>query len=168
MNLVGERVVLRPERPEDAEILAQGLVDDPALGTMMGMEPEEETADFFRGSVGGDEPWFVITDPATGDILGEIGVVDISRRHRRAGLSLLVLPAHRRAGVAREAIELVVGWAQGELGLHRIELHTLADNLPIQGLAEAAGFVREGVLREYRFERGRFVDNLVYARLPVS
>ena len=55
--------------------------------------------------------------------------------------------------------------AQGELGLHRIELHTLPENAPMQGLAEASGFVREGVLRDYTFERGRFVDNVLYARL---
>ena len=77
-----------------------------------------------------------------------------------------MLPASRRAGVGREAIELLVGWAQSELGLHRIELHTLPENAPMQRLAEASGFMREGVLRDYAFERGRFVDNIVYARLP--
>jgi RimJ/RimL family protein N-acetyltransferase len=35
-------------------------------------------------------------------------------------------------------------------------------------LAEASGFTREGVLRDYAFERGRFVDNIVYARFPAS
>ena len=36
----------------------------------------------------------------------------------------------------------------------------------MQRLAEKSGFVREGVLRDYAIERGRFVDNLVYARFP--
>jgi len=36
----------------------------------------------------------------------------------------------------------------------------------MQRLAEASGFMREGVLRDYTFERGRFVDDVVYARLP--
>jgi RimJ/RimL family protein N-acetyltransferase len=36
----------------------------------------------------------------------------------------------------------------------------------MQGLAEAAGFEHEGILREYTFERGRLVDHVVYARLP--
>jgi RimJ/RimL family protein N-acetyltransferase len=76
-----------------------------------------------------------------------------------------VLPGSRRTGVGRDAIELVVGWAQSELGLRRIELRTLSENVPMRGLAEAAGFTREGVLRDYAFERGRFVDNVVYARL---
>jgi ribosomal-protein-alanine N-acetyltransferase len=107
----------------------------------------------------------VIAHPRSGEQIGEIGLVGISWPNRRAGLSILVLPGSRRSGIGREAIELLVGWAQAELGLHRIELRTLPENAPMQGLAEASGFVREGVLRDYAFERGRFVDHIVYARI---
>jgi [ribosomal protein S5]-alanine N-acetyltransferase len=176
VRLVGDRVVLRLARREDADALAQGFVEDPTLGEMLGLESHEENAEWLRGTFPEDgqtekEPgsyWFVITHPDSGELIGEIGLVDISWPNRRAGLSVLVMPSSRRAGVGREAIELLVGWAQGELGLHRIELHTLPENVPMQGLAEAAGFVREGVLRHYGFERGRFVDNVVYARIKAS
>jgi RimJ/RimL family protein N-acetyltransferase len=174
MRLVGERVALRLARPEDAEALAQGFVDDPNLGAMMGMDPEQENAEWLRSTFPTDDQsgeerdayWFVIAYPESGEPIGEIGLVDISWPDRRAGVSILVLPGSRRDGIGREAIELLVGWAQGELGLHRIELHTLPENAPMQCLAEAAGFVREGVLRDYAFERGRLADHVVYARLP--
>jgi RimJ/RimL family protein N-acetyltransferase len=174
VRLVGERVVLRPARPEDADALAEGFADDPTLGAMLGMEPHEENADWLRSTFpedgqSGEERksyWFVIAHPQSGEPIGEIGLVGISWPNRRAGLSIFVLPGSRRSGIGREAIELLVGWAQGELGLHRIELRTLPENLPMQGLAEASGFIREGVLRDYAIERGRFVDNIVYARIP--
>lgn len=174
MKLLGERVVLRLARPEDADALAQGFVDDPTLGAMLGIEPEDENAAWLRstfpddGQHAGQRPahWFVIAQPESGEVIGEIGLVGISWPNRRAGVSILVLPGSRRAGVGREALELLVGWAHGELGLHRIQLHTLPENTPMQRLAEASGFVREGVLRDYTFERGRFVDNVAYARLP--
>jgi RimJ/RimL family protein N-acetyltransferase len=174
VRLVGERVVLRPERPEDADALARGFADDPTLGAMLGIEPDEENAEWLRGMLPEDGQtreerkayWFAITHPESGEVIGEIGLVGISWPNRRAGVSLLVLPRSRRAGVGREALELLVGWAQGELGLHGIEVHTLLENAPMQRLAEASGFTREGVLRDYAFERGRFVDNIVYARLP--
>jgi GNAT superfamily N-acetyltransferase len=73
--------------------------------------------------------WFAMAHPQRGELMGEIGLVGISWPNRRAGLSILVLPASRRAGIGREAIEVLVGWAQGELGLHRIELHTLSETL---------------------------------------
>jgi RimJ/RimL family protein N-acetyltransferase len=174
VRLVGERVVLRLARPEDADALAEGFADDPTMGEMLGMEPHEENAEWLRSTFPADgqsdeerkDYWFVIAHPQSGEPIGEIGLVGISRPNRRAGLSILVLPGSRRSGIGREAIELLVGWAQGELGLHRIELRTLPENLPMQGLAEASGFMREGVLRDYAVERGRFVDNVVYARIP--
>jgi RimJ/RimL family protein N-acetyltransferase len=159
-------VVLRPARPEDADALAQGFADDPSLGAMLGIEPEEENAQWLRGRFPADGQnderrtayWFAIAHPESGEPIGEIGFVGISWPSRRAGLSILVLPGFRRAGVGREAIELLVGWAQGELGLHRIQLHTLPENAPMQRLAEASGFVREGLLWDYSSERGRFVE----------
>lgn len=174
VRLIGERVVLRCERPEDADALAQGFVDDSTLGAMLGIEPDQENAEWLRSALAPDgQPdedrkayWFAMVHPQSGELLGEIGLVGMSGANRRAGLSILVLPRSRRTGVGREAIELLVQWGQSELGLHRIELHTLPENTPMQRLAEASGFTREGVLRGYSFERGRFVDNIVYARLP--
>jgi ribosomal-protein-alanine N-acetyltransferase len=174
VTLVGQRALLRFARPEDADALAQGFADDPTLGAMLGIEPEEENAEWLRSTFPQDSQhgeqrtayWFVIAHPESGELIGEIGLVDISWPNRRAGVSILVLPGSRGAGVGREAIELLVGWAHGELGLHRIQLHTLPENIPMQRLAEASGFVREGVLRDYSIERGRFVDNAVYARFP--
>ena len=175
MRLIGEKVVLRLARPEDADALAQGFVDDPTLGAMLGIEPEDENAEWLRSTFPEDGQhgkqhtsyWFAIAHPESGELIGEIGLVGISWPNRRADVSVLVLPGSRRAGVGREALELLVGWAHGELGLHRIQLHTLPENTPMQRLAEASGFVREGVLRDYTFERGRFVDNVVYARFPL-
>jgi ribosomal-protein-alanine N-acetyltransferase len=174
IRLVGERVVLRPARLDDADVFAQGLIDDPTMGAMLGMEPGHENAEWLRSTFTEDaqdgerrkDYWFAITLPESGESIGEIGLVGISWPSRRASVSILVLPGSRRTGIGREAMELLVRWAQGELGLHRIQLHTLPENAPMQGLAEASGFVREGVLRDYGFERGRFVDNVVYARLP--
>ncbi|HEU4487794.1 MAG TPA: GNAT family protein [Actinomycetota bacterium] len=174
MRLVGERVVLRLARPEDADAIAQGFVDDPTLGAMLGIEPDQQNAEWLRSTFPEDDQngaerkayWFAIAHPESDEPIGEIGLVEISWPDRRAGLSILVLPGSRRVGVGREAIELLVAWAHGELGLHRIELHTLPENAPMQSLAEASGFMREGVLRDYTFEGSRFVDNVVYARLP--
>ena len=140
----------------------------------MGMDPDQENAEFLRSTFPQDDQdgekresyWFVIADPESDVTIGEIGLVDISWPNRRGGVSILVLPGSRRGGVGREALELLVRWAQGELGLHRIELHTLPENAAMQGLAEASGFMREGVLRDYSVERGRLVDNVVFARLP--
>jgi RimJ/RimL family protein N-acetyltransferase len=175
VRLVGERVVLRPVRVEDADVLAQGFADDPTLGAMLGIEPEQENADWLRRTFPADEEtaerpksqWLAIADPQSDDPIGEIGLVGISWPNRRAGLSIFVLPGARRDGVGREAIELLMAWAHGDLGLHRVEIRTLPENTAMRALAEASGFIQEGVQRDYTYERGRFVDHVVYTRFPV-
>jgi RimJ/RimL family protein N-acetyltransferase len=172
--LAGERVGLRLERSEDADALAQGFADDASLGAMIGIERDQENAEWLRTALSEDRKGgvkrtvyrFVMVRPHTIEVIGEISLTGISWPSRRARLGILVLPGFRRAGVGREAVELLVDWAQRELGLHRIELHTAPENAPMQGLAQACGFTREGILQHFAFERGHFVDNVVYARLP--
>jgi RimJ/RimL family protein N-acetyltransferase len=140
---------------------------------MLGMDPHEENADWLRSTFPAegeedDQPksyWFAIADPESDVAIGEIGLVGISWPNRRAGLSIFTLPASRRSGAGREAIELLVGWGQRDRGLHRIEIRTLPENVAMRALAQAAGFAYEGILRDYAFERGRFADHVVFARL---
>ena len=50
-------------------------------------------------------------------------------------------------GLMKEAARAVVRFAFDELELHRLELHAGVENIASIKVAEAAGFVREGVLR---------------------
>jgi len=50
VRLVGERVVLRLVRPENADALAEGFADDPTMGAMLGIEPDHENADWLRST----------------------------------------------------------------------------------------------------------------------
>jgi RimJ/RimL family protein N-acetyltransferase len=55
----------------------------------------------------------------------------------------------RGRGAATIATRLVTGWAFKSLGVERINLTTDPANLPSQGVAERAGFSREGLLRAW-------------------
>ena len=51
------------------------------------------------------------------------------------------------------------------LGLHRVQLETLADNDAMIGTAKAAGFTLEGTTRASSWVSGQFHDELVYGLL---
>ena len=73
-----------------------------------------------------------------------------------------------RRGIASDALAQVVDWGFAALPqLTRVYAPIFARNEGSQAVARKCGFVREGVLRDYTFERGRFVDNVVYARFPL-
>ena len=74
----------------------------------------------------------------------------------------------RHAGVARRtiAVRLVSGWAFDELGIKRLNLITVPENLASQRVAERAGFTREGLLRAWMPTRDGRCDSVMFSLLP--
>ena len=74
-------------------------------------------------------------------------------------------PARGR-GVMTRAVRLISHWALDELGLARVQLLAHPDNSASIRVAERAGFVREGHLRQYREKGGRREDRVMFSVLP--
>lgn len=63
------------------------------------------------------------------------------------------------------AIDLTDNW----LNLIRLQLEVYTDNEPAIRLYERFGFEREGIMKQYAFRDGRYVDSYLMARLrPVN
>ena len=73
--------------------------------------------------------------------------------------------AHRGRGLTAEALRLLTDWAFDELGLRRMELVADVRNVGSRRVAESAGYLEEGVLRQRSIHRGEPVDDVIYGRL---
>ena len=86
-------------------------------------------------------------------------LLDVNRRHDSAYLQIyLGEPAAQGRGLGRSAMALALSEAFGALGLHRVWLHTRADNLRAQRLYRSLGFAAEGTERDSIKDGGRYVD----------
>lgn len=102
----------------------------------------------------------------TGRPLGLTILSDVDMTTRRAELSIFIgSPAWRGRGVGKAAVRLLLDYAFQDLGLNRVELRVLEDNVAAIRAYEACGFLREGKLRQAAFKKGRFVDVMVMAVL---
>jgi RimJ/RimL family protein N-acetyltransferase len=102
----------------------------------------------------------------TGGDDAPIGVVNLHKlepRHHRAEVGIWLAATARGEGRGTEALRLITAWAIPALGLQRLQMTTLPTNAAMIGSAERVGYVLEGVLRAYTFERGRPVDNAMLA-----
>ncbi len=79
-----------------------------------------------------------------------------------------VLSQHRGKGYATRGLGLAAAWALRSLGWARAQLWIEPDNEPSLRAAEAAGFVREGVLRSYSVIEGRRSDAVFFSLLPAD
>ena len=98
-----------------------------------------------------------------------VGAVAFSVSNRRSAIAhlygLMLDPAVRGRGLAREATRAFARHLFDELGYHRIELECYGFNERAMRHFEACGFVREGVKRQaYRREDG-WVDGILYGLL---
>jgi RimJ/RimL family protein N-acetyltransferase len=107
---------------------------------------------------------FVIEPTETGRFAGMIGIGRADWDTGVAETGYWIGPSARRRGYVSEALRAVAGHAFG-LGLHRLELLAAVGNLASQGVAEKAGFTREGVLRKARPVPGGRDDMVLFSLL---
>ncbi len=167
--LTGDRTVLRPFTEADAERMWE-IVNDPEVAHFTFPPPRELTPEVLRDWYGTrsaqpDRLDLAVTDPADGELLGEVVLHDWEPANRSCTFRTLIGPRGRGRGVGTEATRLIVGHAFEGLGLHRVQLDAYAHNQRALRVYEKVGFVREGVRREVEQRDGVWVDEVLMAVL---
>ncbi|WP_262058047.1 GNAT family N-acetyltransferase [Streptomyces sp. STR69] len=167
--LTGEKTVLRPFTESDADGIRE-LIQDPEI-VHYTFEPSTElTPERLRSwyATRADQPDrldLAVTDPATGELLGEVVLHEWDPTARSCTFRTLIGPRGRGRGIGTEATRLIVGYAFEQLGLHRIQLEVYGHNHRARRVYEKVGFVVEGVRREAQLRDGEWVDDVLMAIL---
>ena len=106
-----------------------------------------------------------ITLAGTGEMIGNVGIRKPAPEARIAETGYELAPAHWGRGYATEAARAMLGWAFGELGLHRVHAHCVAENTGSVRVLEKLGMRPEGHLREHEWMKGRWWDVLLFGIL---
>lgn len=119
-----------------------------------------------QGRREGEREGFAALDD-DGVLLGVALAPEIDREAAEAELGYIVAPEARGRGVATEMLRRLTAWAFAE-GVLRAYLYIASDNPASLRVAERAGYVREGVLRNAYLKPGRRGDAVVWSRLPTD
>ena len=97
----------------------------------------------------------------SGKPIGAVAYLDYDvRRHKAELRKLIGDPAHRGAGLAKEATELWLRYGLSTLGLKKVYVNTLHTNLRNIKLNESLGFKVEGLLHNEALIDGKYEDVL--------
>jgi RimJ/RimL family protein N-acetyltransferase len=165
-----ERLVLRPYRPEDADVVYRAC-QDPSMHRWLTALPSpytrvdagtwvHETAPAERAE-GRGMPAAVETD---GELVGSGGLHLVPGR-LGPEIGYWIAPWARGHGYAAEAARGLADWALAH-GAPRVHLYADVGNAASQAVARRAGFTQEGVVRsclEYR--DGTRGDAVLFGRL---
>ena len=99
-------------------------------------------------------------------LMGTVAIHYVDSINRRAELGADLFPCYWGAGIISRLVERLKEAAFKELGLHRLEIRCMPDNIASVRIALKAGFTFEGTLRDYVYIPGKgFTDESVYRLL---
>jgi [ribosomal protein S5]-alanine N-acetyltransferase len=138
--------------------------DRPPTGAELGSRAEREAA----ARAAGRHATLTVLEPESDTCRGQIRVDNVDWEHRRAELTIWLAPQVRGRAMGAHALRLAGRWLLGPCALARLEMLAEPDNEAVLRAARAAGFVREGVLREYQRKRRRGVDMVIMSLIPTD
>lgn len=98
-------------------------------------------------------------------LIGSIGYHNWQKEHFKAEVGYELTPEYWRQGIMTEAMNPVLQYGFDHLELNRIEAFIDPHNISSRRLLEKSGLAEEGLLRDYFFEKGQFVDAVIFGML---
>ena len=162
--------MLRPLREGDAVPWSEYLSDPRVtFHTSWGatdLATIEANVQRLRGDYATRASWrWAIARESDDRLIGVCGFSTWSAVHRAAEVAYDLAPGYWSRGIATKALQAVVRWGFDYAGLNRVQAIVLPSNAASITVLDRCGFVKEGVLRQYRMVRGEPRDFLLYSRL---
>jgi diamine N-acetyltransferase len=160
--LIGERVYLRPVKPEDL-VHIRKWANDPELRRLTGevkpMTPAGAEAFLEKVYNDPDRVWFIIATKGNDAPIGEAGLLRMFPPWRTTDLTIIIGEKDARGkGYGTEAINLLLNYAFGHLNFHRVAVGVVGFNTDALRFYETVGFHREGVQRDGYFYDHQYHD----------
>jgi RimJ/RimL family protein N-acetyltransferase len=164
----GEKVRLRPLKPEDWEDHYRGAFDSPArqvlqLGMDLPLSPQ--AAKDFIGKyedckdVGGILLFTI--ESLDGEAVGGISLHSRSQKNGTFGFGVVIYRAHRRRGYAEEAVRILFRYCFQERRFQKCNSACVETNAESLALHKKLGFLKEGCRRRSLYFAGQYHDDIL-------
>ncbi len=167
-------ITVRPFQPEDAPevhaAVSESQDDAPQwLSDLKGLSLSD-VQDYIASQ---PQTWnedkaynFTVLESSSNRIMGGCGLTQINRRHRYCNLYFWIRTSATRRGYATRAVVMMARFAFESMGMQRMEIVIEPENLASLRVAEKAGAISEGYLRNRLYNRGEPRDAVIFSLVP--
>lgn len=166
----GDKVGLRTRLDSDVQVFQTELYDDVATRSRSDSRPWlplPPGAAKSPASVASSDTTaiFTVVRLDSQELVGEALLWGIDYHNRSAHLGISFRPGCRGRGLAVDTVRVLCEYGFAVRGMQRLQIETLADNVPMISAATRAGFTVEGTLRRAAWVYGAFVDSVILGLL---
>jgi RimJ/RimL family protein N-acetyltransferase len=164
MNIKGENITLRAIETDDLRQL-QSWANDPDIQYMLGgwhfptnMNDQQNWYNSLSCS-SNNQRFMIVNEENT--VIGMSNLVNINFKDGNAEHGLLLDEKYRGRGYGYKVVLATMNYAFNELRLNRLETTIIANNAASMHLfLDKCGWRQEGVLRNWYFRQGKFIDKI--------
>jgi RimJ/RimL family protein N-acetyltransferase len=169
--LRGEIAGLRARHESDIPVLQAELHDDVLTRIRADsrpwrpIPPGSPSSPYAVTGLADDVAVFSVIRLPDEELAGEALLWGIDTHNRTAHIGISLRPAFRGGGLGTDTVQLLCYYGFTVLGLHRLQIETLADNASMIAVARRVGFAHEGTLRHSAWAEGTFADEAILGML---
>jgi RimJ/RimL family protein N-acetyltransferase len=165
--LEGKLVRLRAPERGDLPVFVR-WINDPEVTEFLQFEPPMSIEDeeiWFQHMVQSKDRTFAI-ETKDGRLIGNIGLMGLDLRNRKTEVGIMIGEKDMWSqGYGTDAMLILLRYLFEEMNINRVGLYADVSNHRALRSYEKCGFSREGVVRQYRFKDGRYLDSVLMSML---
>lgn len=165
----GQQIYLRPITVGDTDMVVRWRNDRNVVANFIYRKPlsREEHLNWMKQKVEtGLVHQFIVCRNEDDMPLGCVYLQNFEEEHGKAEEGIFLGEAQSRGkGIGTEAAGLMLQYAFGELGLHKVSARVLAYNGASIRLHEKAGYVQEACFKEELFLNGKYEDLIFFGAI---
>ena len=156
----GEKIVLKGLTKESAALIYTWVNKEELrdfTGTQYPVSEYEHEEWIKKMATATDKKLFLICDKTSGTPIGTIGLKNFNHTIRKAELFISIGDSNfLSGGYGTDAVKTLVDFCFRSLNLHKISVRVFESNARAIKCYEKAGFVKEGLLADEHFSKGRY------------
>jgi len=98
-------------------------------------------------------------------LVGCLGLHSLSLTNRRAEIGYWLDSDHQGQGIMTQSVKALINYCFTKLNLNRLTIEAATENKPSNSIVQKLGFTQEGIIRQFEFVNGQFLDYKLYSLL---